>query len=379
MKPEHSIEKDCLFIFRKTSLAFQKKCLNIARELLSSKFNIQVRRSRFIFEGYHYPLNLVVFDHPNQLGFFNIKNYRIGINKRLMFESTERVLQNIICHELAHYICYLKHPDHEKAHGLEFQSLCRSYNLNEEVSRASINIAQEAAKSINQEHDYKIIKKISKILKLSASSNFHESKMATLKANELLLKHNLESLYLSEEELDQQDTVMKIVLVARKNNAKLHAINEILSLFYVYPIFNYGKKQVYLEVIGTRVNVEMAHYVADFLDKKMDDLWLNTKKNDPRLKGPRAKNSFFKGVAEGFIQKMKTGHSELLQSHSKEVIKINKNLTDRVHQVYPKLTRSLVTQSHDIFAKRTGHAKGKELIINPALSTAKHRLLLESK
>jgi len=164
-------------------------------------------------------------------------------------------------------------------------------------------------------------------LALASSDNAHESEMATLKANELLLEHNLELTKAHDQSQTEQELVcVARVLEAARKNAKHVTIYEILKTFYVSPVFNHGRGVFYLEVVGDRTSVELADYVAHFLDHELEILWMQTQKENPKLKGKSAKNSFLRGVAKGYIEKIEL--QKIQKASKNELMVIEKMFSD---------------------------------------------------
>jgi hypothetical protein len=211
----------------------------------------------------------------------------------------------------------------------------------------------------------KIISKIKKLINLSSSGNEHEARLATIKANQLLLKHNLESLPDSENE---EEVCVLRVLEDKRNSAKYHAIYEILQTFFVQPVFNYGKEKFYLEVIGPRINVELAAYVANFLDNELEILWKKVK-DENLLKGKSAKNSFMKGLAEGYVAKIKDAQNEFTTKNS--LVKLNANLKKYIALTYGRLAKGSTSKGKNCATSR-GHGRevGKNLSIRPGVTSS---------
>ena len=80
-----------------------------------------------------------------------------------------------------------------------------------------------------------------------------------------------------------------------------------------------------IEVTGSRTNVELADYVANFLDQELERLFSVYQKEHSDLKGQRAKNSFFKGMAEGYVEKIKKTQKEVSLAEGKELIVLEVN------------------------------------------------------
>ncbi len=338
------------------------------KQILENEMHIEVKRKRFIYNEFSCPLKVVVFEHPNMLGYFKFELFELGFNKALI-SADSQTLDDIIRHELAHYICALKYGNNINPHGQEYHQLCNSFNWPAHVAtaKAALNIPLLNQKEQQQS---KILNRVKKLLKLSNSSNQHEAEQAALKANELILKHNLELLN-SDKEFD---TVLKRVISGKRINAKARAIAHILRLYFVSPIFNHSTDGFYLELIGSRSNVEFASYVADFLNYQLDYLWQQAKR-EFNLSGVSAKNSFMLGLADGFYQKQR--QAQYTHSNNKELITLNQQVEEHKRRVYKRNSYSSCNSRPNFTALNLGKKQGQQLSINPALKNKVRKFFLE--
>lgn len=320
-------------LYSKTILAFLKKVKGLSKEILAEEMSLSVHRSRFSIRGISYPLHFVLFDHPSKLGYFQQDLYEIGVNKLFLLEN-DKEIKDLLRHELAHYMTFIEHGPEVLPHGKEFQNVCKRYGWTPAISRAKVPL-KEAVKN------KRIVEKIRKLLSLAESPHPEEAKAATLKAQELLAKYNVNV----QEEEDEIHLLR--VLQSKRSSAKLQAIASILRLFFIYPVFNHGKGTLYLEILGDPLNIEVAEYVAHFLDRHFEVLWKETKKEDPRLKGTIAKNSFFRGLAEGYGKRA--------IPTEKALICIEKSLA----LIYPHLSSKKVSYHHSEAAAKRGREKGR--------------------
>lgn len=355
-------------IYSDTTFSFASKCELLLKGIIKSETKLNLRKSRFEFNKYSYPIHIVIFTNSQNLGYFDSATFQIGLNIDLMYKAKEHVLKNILRHELAHYICFIREPESvQTAHGELFKAVCLEHDWSEAISKASMDII------VSNQYDgdlksEKIFTKIKALLKLAESDNEHESQLATLKANQLLLKHNISCL-----STDTSFTLyVQTVYTAKRRNAKMAAIYEILKHFLVKPVFIYGNKQISLEVSGNKENIELAEYITHFLDRELERLWLDA----DHLKGQRAKNSFFHGIARGYDDKI----SELSTSFSKDeqnsLITITQNLDEQVSKIYRRLSSTNSGASTDKNAYSNGKEKGKNLTINTAIKNKSKTFLL---
>jgi len=324
--------------------AFLNRSRGLIKEVLINEVSLQTNRSTFIYKNYTYPINIVAFEHSKTLGCFKGDLLEIGLNKALMFYN-DQFLKEIIRHEIAHYLVYIEYGSNCPHHGIEFHTICRKYGWKEEM-KATIN-----NNSLKEKKPQEILKKVTKLIELSKSANIHESQLAMNKARELLIKHQLE--YVDESE----SHIIKRVLVETRVSQKMRCISEILKLFFVHPVINYGKKQIYLEILGREVHVEIAEFITAFLYRKFEELWKKEKQNN-LLSGLRAKNSFFRGITKGFVDKQR-----LEKNSERALLIIQNDLQEAIKYAYPRLTKSVSKSKGDQKAFSKGEKIGKNLSI----------------
>lgn len=358
-----------MMVFDRTCLAFIQKCEEMARNIFT-EIGFKVHRSRFEFNRYLYPISIVVFEGP-ELGFFDSKFYQIGLNKKLIYQAKDSVVRDILRHEIAHYLTFLHYPQFEKSHGSEFREICSRFGFEAEIQRATLDLHDANESKEGDLESERVIQKVQKLLKLAESSNAHEAELATCKANELLIKHSLSHVDTQKEESIYLDRP----LVYPRSNSKLVAIYEILTHFLVRPVISHGHKQCSLEICGPKTNVILARYVAEFLDKQLEYLWNETKK-ESSLQGLRAKNSFMLGVAAGFHEKMKKSEETLEPTNKKALTVVKKQLEINLNIVYKRLGSIRSEHRMDHNARNAGLEKGRKLSINKGVETGSGGLAL---
>ncbi len=340
-------------LYSTTILSFLKKIKKLAFEILSYEMRFKVGLSRLYYQGCSYSLQFVVFDHPSTLGVFQSNLFEIGINKVFLFER-EETLKEIIRHELAHLATFLEFGSCVPAHGREFRAICKRYGWAVEVLKATVPIEKVVKNK-------RIVEKVRKLLSLAESPHPSEAKEATLKAQHLLNKYHVE--YTPEED----ETVLLRVLEKKRGSAKLQSIASIVKNFYVYPVFNKWKKGVYLEIIGDETTTKIAEYVAHFLDHQFEALWKEAQKEDPLLRGTASKNSFFRGLAEGYKDK---------EVDSKSLIRVENHLMTMAQKIYPHLSSVSSSFCHHERGARKGREKGKRMKIREGIQGKCKRFLL---
>ena len=316
----------------------------MAQLILKEEMHLTFGKRLFWVENTGYPLHFVVFEHSSKMGYFDAEMYEIGVNKCYLFE-TDADLRDLLRHEIAHFMTFIKYGPLTPHHGSEFRSICAEYGWKNEVARAK-------SSSNDRKQSLRILQKVQKLFTLSSSHHAHEAEAALLKARELLLKYQLDL-----EIKDDDEMEIHRLFKQTKTSAKLEAIASILKHFFVYPVFNHGKGCVYLEIFGNSENLEIATYVGGFLEKEFENLWKQT-----GLKGLRAKNSFFRGIAKGYDQKMKP-----LLHEEKALISLENKLMTAASKAYPHLSMTKRHVQTDEKAARIGKDRGEKLTIRKGL------------
>ena len=317
-----------------------------------------------------WPIHIACFEDPKILGYFDVESLLIGVNRSLMVGAGEEFLKNLLRHELAHYICYIRYGRDVADHGKEYRQICQDYGWGKEVFGAKVD-KKEFTLSLKLNRDEeKILSKIKKLMALGSSCNQHESDAATVKANELLIKYNLERAALGAlPEQDEEVFYGGVAAKAKRKNATLYALASILQNFLVRPVFSRKETHCALEVVGTRLNVELAIYVAHFLQHEFERLWKKVKKENPRLKGAIAKNSFIGGMAKGLEQKLKRPdvRPRPTATPNHGMAQVECSLERAVAMAYPNLNTAITQSKHCPQGAALGEQAGKTISIRPGL------------
>ncbi len=359
-----------MIVYSRKVIQFVRDIKQTIRDILSREVRLKVGRERFYGrERTSYPIAVVIYNHKAMLGYFDPSFYELGFHECLMHASREE-LHHVIRHELAHYMTFIKHGETVQPHGVEFREFCKKLGWGEDVYRATLCLegSQEASKL----EESGVFRKIQKLLALATSSNTNEAEQAMIKSQQLLLKYNIESKYMGP---DDEKVFLKRILKQKKETAKMRSIARILGTFFVSTVFRRGQDCITLEILGSAVNLEIAEYVADFLQVELDHLWDRAQKH-ANLKGMIAKNSFFLGLAKGYCDKIQA----LKREHNSEVthalMVIEKKLTDAKAMAYPRLSSSRSSGSHCPQSSALGQQMGRELNIKAAIHSSNNSQVL---
>jgi hypothetical protein len=361
-----------MLIYDATSLAFIQKAEAFVKEILVS-CGVTVRTSRFVFNRYLYPIHVVVFEGP-ELGHFNAPFLQIGLNRKLVYQAKDSVVRDILKHELAHYLTHILSQG-VAPHGPEFRAVCARFGFPADVAAATMDLAESNIAKEGDLRSERVLEKVKKLLSLAQSSNAHEAELATVKANDLLLRHNLE--YLGGAG-GAEPIYLDRLLPRRRKDTKLSAIYSILKHFIVRPVISQGKDVCCLEVSGSLTNVKLAGYVAAFLDREFDHLWREAQASRG-LRGLQAKNSFFLGVAEGYDQKMRATKEMYSPEERRSLVTVERNLERETQVIYRRLSQSRSGHQTDPEANKLGQERGRALSIRSAVEGTGKNLYLPDR
>lgn len=368
-----------MFVYSQKIIHFADEIKRAVKDILSKELRLRVHGDRFYDEHQRtsYPLSIVIYDNKKMLGYFDPDFYEMGFHECLMHTSKKQ-LHDIIRHELAHYIAFIKYGNTILPHGAEFKELCQRLGWEEGVYKATSCLEDRQKISGVKEND--VLRKVQKLMALSTSSNKNEAEQAMIKSQQLLLKHNIESTYITHE--NEEKMYLKRVMQQKKENAKMRSIARILKTFFVSVVYSRGRGYIYLQILGNEVNVEIAEYVASILNIELDKLWEQAQKNT-NLKGTVAKNSFFLGLAKGYCDKVEALKREYNNEATHAVMVIEKKLVQIEAMVYKNLRSTKSTAQYCGASSALGELMGKQLNVNPAIKngskSAQEALFLEAK
>lgn len=356
-------DEDFIIVYSKKIVRFVNEIKSVVKDVLAKEVCVKVAGNRFYDERGRasYPVQVVVYNNKSMLGYFDADFYELGFHECLMHASRTQ-LHQVIRHELAHYMAFIQHGRTIEPHGPEFRAFCRQRGWGEEIYRATVCLEGGQNGSVIEESS--VFRKVQKLMALAASSNKHEAELAMIKSQQLLLKHNMESAYLGEE--DEEKVVLKRIMKQKKENAKMRSIARILETFFVGAVYSRAGDFTYLEILGSAVNVKIADYVATFLHGELDKLWEQAQEQN-HLRGAVAKNSFFLGLAKGYCNKIQALKREYTSDVANAVMVIEKKLIDARDLAYQRLSFTKRGGSYCGTSAGVGEQMGRQLNINSAI------------
>lgn len=218
-----------------------------------------------------------------------------------------------------------------------------------------------------------LIEKVSKLLSLATSSNEHEARLATEKASELMIKHNISMQQvgeLSDEEYESKDVFKGKVLPFEAHWAMM----TVREHFFVEAIYRRARKPKYwggaqpatVYFIGTQTNVKVAEYVFDFLKKKFKELWKEYQRDNDAPHS--SKGSYYAGLVVGLDQQLSLRRQTIEQDKAMVLVRDPK-LDLMVDKFHGKTKETSMSYDTDYDAMSAGQEDGRNIKIQKGLES----------
>jgi len=343
-------------------LQFNKTARLTLIEIIRNEIRLPVKRTRFKFKNYLYPISVQSFiDDQNlkskTIGRFNCNTYTIELNYTYCIDLPEDDFINLLKHELAHYLAYLEYGNTIEPHGEEFRKICKKYNWGQEISSATIEMKEPIDNKA-----FKMRSKYKKLIGLSKSDNIHEASLALEKANELMLTtHFIDH--------EQEYFVTELCQFKRKNS-KIDSIYHIMQEMNFGLIFHYGNHSHSLETFGSIELINQSMEIYKFLNDSLDQIWLKQKK-ESNLKGIVAKNSFFYGFSKGVLSTLQLKKKNFTEDQKHALIKLEQLVNSASKMIYGRLSKIGSSGKANLQAESLGFKSGQSF--NP--NFIKHKYL----
>lgn len=187
----------------------------------------------------------------------------------------------------------------------------------------------------------KVIDKIRKLMALSTSSNEHEAAAAAAKAQELLLKHNLDVSVLSSKE--EQPTATKVDFTLGDTAAWLaQLVNGVAESHFCCIVLSYRwkghttKRERVFYMFGRPENVEVARYMSEYLHGTIMRLARATRGSNAY------QNAFRHGCVQTVVQRLRAGMKKFEAESSDTralVVVLNEAAVALKDQTFPELSK----------------------------------------
>ena len=146
----------------------------------------------------------------------------------------------------------------------------------------------------------KIVEKIKKLISLSESPNKHEAERAMQKAQELMLKHNINMRTVVNHDADYVNETSDTF---KRESPNMKHINDIIDgFFFVKVVKSKRRNGSYFNYIGEKNNVDTALHTVEFLKQTFDRLWKEYKAENGLSRS--SKGSYCYGLYIGIREKL---------------------------------------------------------------------------
>jgi hypothetical protein len=233
-----------------------------------------------------------------------------------------------------------------------------------------------------------IIEKVQKLLELQkgaeAIGSLEEAANAAEKVQRLLLKHNLEMSEIAAHDPEKEQKMGRAryeEIYAKKNEGQwIYRLYSVLAghnlCYIVYTRFrdDHGKPNKFVNLIGTKENVQVVRFLADQLElrlRKLEQKAWNTRE----LWMHEKRNAFRRGYLMGACMGIDTQLSEAKQKAMQENVKVNAlvlandaKLREAVAHFFPRLSSARRTKGYSANgAMNKGYQDGKSMQINKGM------------
>lgn len=241
---------------------------------------------------------LVIDKSVARLGYWQESTRLIGIAEKHIWDQPWAEVVETLKHEIAHqYAHQVLGATRETAHGPLFTQACALLGI---VPDATAKPTQHLPVEADR-----ILAKVRKLLALAESANPHEAQAAMATANTLLLRYNLE---LGQSNEPSAYSYLRVGRTAAALPIDWKLVGGILTQYFFVDciwvsvfVAKMGRSERQLEIIGTATNLELAHYVHDFLHRAADSLWQSAVTGGA-IRGKR--RDFVTGLMFGFREKL---------------------------------------------------------------------------
>jgi len=283
------------------------------------------------------------------LGAWHSATRTLQLSRHLISNYPWSTTLQVLKHEMAHQLCSELLCDGEKPHGDAFHKACDILGVIP-AFRYSVNVSCETVEEATSGASFTVagrrfVDKVEKLLALAQSANEHEATLAMQKANELIEKHNINSL-----QQGWEQNYTSVTIDRRRKRIERYQRNICLILrdfFFVRTVLSRlydpecNETYKVIEIFGTFENVAIAEYCYYFLENRLAMLWQNNK-HQFRGSVRTEKNSYYLGLLNGFYGKLhshrkNTGRDLRRQENSALIIQEDQKLTEFVGLTFPRL------------------------------------------
>ncbi len=251
------------------------------------------------------PPQILLVPTRAHLGRWITETRAIEISRPLVLEQPWGVVLEVLKHEMAHqYVYEILRETSETPHGSAFRATCKRLGIDGAARGLPETRPDEDSPPTDEQ---RIVERIARLLALAESPNQHEAEAATVAAQRLMLKYNLDvrrdaksrgyafrHLGTPTGRVTESERLLAMIL-------SRHFFVEVIWVPVYRPLE--AKRGSVLEVCGSSSNLEIAEYVYDFMRNTAGRLW-SEHKVEHGIRGNRDRRTYLAGVMAGFAEKL---------------------------------------------------------------------------
>ncbi|WP_394849839.1 DUF2786 domain-containing protein [Pendulispora brunnea] len=255
------------------------------------------------------------------LGRWSHATRTLEISRPLLLSQPWGIVVEVLKHEMAHqYVSEVLGASDETPHGPAFRETCRRHGI--DAKATGMPKAPDGSggtgswgETFADDREARIVERIARLLALAESPNVHEAEAATLAAQRLMLKYNLESRGGIPRDYGFRHVGKPSGRVGESDRILAMLLGRFFFVEVIWvPVYRpaEGKRGSVLEICGTPSNLAIAEYVHAFLTHTSERLWEEHRRNYA-IRSNRDRRTFLSGVMAGFADKLareSTAHKE---------------------------------------------------------------------
>jgi hypothetical protein len=244
-----------------------------------------------------------------RVGAWDRATRRISISEAHVLGAPWEIVLDTLKHEMAHqYVDEVLGFELALPHGEAFRRACKLLGVDHAATVQTGAPGVSHAGGATDEESVARLRKIRRLLALAQSSNVHEAEAALAKANELLLKYNIDLAAAQTERTYCHRHLGRPT--GRRPRYALLLAGLLTEHFFVEAIWlssfdaKTGKSGYVLEICGTPDNVDLAEYAWHELLRSGHELW-RKHRSENALDSDRDRRAYIEGVFSGFGEKLR--------------------------------------------------------------------------
>ena len=219
-----------------------------------------------------------------------------------------------------------------------------------------------------------ILKKIKKLMALAGSPNENEARIASEKAQELMVRHQLSVQTIEATDLDYDDECIDQANKMTKEHSFILSILREHFFVKTYIQRKYeglheksmrAKYKIHIKMVGTPTNVAVARYVYEYLMQTYKGLWKTYKTDFQRPES--AKTSYYAGLTLGIKAHLKEVQKKV-ETETGMVLVDDTGLVKKMKEMGLRKGKSS-SYNHSATDQDAGHEHGKKVSIARALDS----------